>query len=83
MISVSNDGDEPKWRGFIEKNQMAWTQYLDRERRVVRAFDVRAYPTYILIDSEGIVRFREITTSWERTGTLPEAIKKYLKLAPR
>ncbi len=83
MISISNDGDEPKWRGFIEKNQMAWTQYLDRERRVVRAFDVRAYPTYILIDSEGIVRYREISTRWEQTGDLPEAIKKYLKLAAK
>lgn len=81
MISVSNDSDEAKWRSFIEKNQMAWTQYLDKDRHVVRAFEVRAYPTYILIDAEGIIRFREITTSWERTGTLPDAIKKHLKTA--
>ncbi len=80
MISVSNDGDELKWRGFIEKNQMlAWTQYLDKDRHVVRAFEVKAYPTYILLDTEGIVRFREVSTAWERTGTLPDAIKKYLK----
>jgi peroxiredoxin len=83
MISVSTDGDEPKWRGFIEKNQMAWTQYLDRDRRVVRAFDVRGFPTYILLDSEGIVRYRELTSRWEQTGDLPEAIKKYLKLAAK
>jgi peroxiredoxin len=83
MISVSNDGDEPKWRGFIEKNQMTWTQYLDRDRHVVRAFDVRAYPTYILIDAEGIIRYREVTTAWERTGDLPDAIKKHLKLATK
>ena len=83
MISVSSDGDEAKWRGFIDKNQMAWTQYLDRDHHIQRAFDVRAFPTYILIDAEGIVRFREITSSWEHTGDLPDAIKKYLKLAAK
>ena len=81
MISVSNDGDEAKWRGFIDKNQMVWTQYLDRDHHIVRAFEVNKYPTYILIDAEGIIRFREISSSWEHTGDLPEAIKKYLKLA--
>jgi len=83
MISVSTDGDEAKWRAFIDKNQMAWTQYLDRDHHIRQAFDVRAFPTYILIDAEGIVRFREITSSWEHTGDLPDAIKKYLKLASK
>jgi len=81
MISVSvNDTDEAKWRGFIEKNQMIWTQYNDRDHHVARIFDVHAFPTYILLDAEGIVRYREITSSWEHTGDLPDAIKKYLKL---
>ena len=83
MISVSTDSDEAKWRGFIDKNQMLWTQYLDRDRHIVRAFDVRAFPTYILIDADGIIRFREITSRWEESGDLPTAIKKYLKLASK
>ena len=83
MISVSTDSDEPKWRAFTEKNQMVWTQYLDRDRHVVRMFDVRAFPTYILLDAEGIIRFHEITTSWEQSGTLNDAIKKYLKSAAK
>lgn len=83
MISVSSDSDELKWRGFIDKNQMAWTQYLDRDHHMQRAFEVRAFPTYILIDGEGIVRFREITSRWESTGDLPDAIKKYLKMAAK
>lgn len=81
MIGVSTDSDEAKWRGFVEKNQMVWTQYLDRDHHIQRTFEVRAFPTYILIDAEGIVRFREVSTRWEYTGALPEAIKKYLKLA--
>jgi peroxiredoxin len=83
MISVSNDTNEGTWRGFIEKNQMVWTQYLDRDHHVLRAFDVHSFPTYILIDAEGILRFRDVSTRWERTGELPDAIKKYLKTAAK
>ena len=79
MISISSDGIVEKWRDFIAKNQMDWPQYLDRDHRVQRAFDVRAFPTYIMIDHEGIVRYRTITTSWERTGDLDSAIKKEIK----
>ena len=80
MISISSDGVEEKWRDFIVKNQMTWPQYLDRDRRVQHAFDVRAFPSYILIDHEGIVRYRTVTTSWERTGDLDSAIKKEIKI---
>jgi peroxiredoxin/TolA-binding protein len=80
MISVSSDGIEEKWKEFILKNQMDWPQYLDRGHKVQQAFDVHAFPSYILIDHEGIVRFRTITTSWERTGELDSAIKKEIKI---
>ena len=83
LISVSNDGDQAKWSDFIGKNQMTWAQYLDKDRHVVRAFDVNVYPTYILIDAEGIIRFRQVTTAWEHTGALPDAIKKQLKQATK
>ena len=58
---------------------MGWSQYLDRDHHVLNAFNVRAFPTYIMIDHEGIVRFRGVTTSWERTGELDDAIKKAIK----
>jgi len=83
MISVSTDSDEAKWRGFIDKNQMVWDQYFDRDRHVTRTFNVDRFPTYILIDAEGIVRYREVSSGWEHSGDLPDAIKKYLKLAAR
>jgi len=62
---------------------MVWPQYWDRDRKVQRAFAVRAFPTYVLIDHEGIVRFRDIGSRWERTGSLEEAIRKQVKLAAK
>jgi peroxiredoxin len=83
IIGISSDADEAKWKDFTAANQMVWPQYLDRDHHVQRAFDVRAFPTYIMIDHEGIVRFRGVTTSWERTGDLDYAIKKAIKNATK
>src|SRR5262249_18632423 len=58
MISVSSDGQEEKWKDFIVKERMIWPQYLDRDRNVIRAFHVSVYPTYVLLDPEGVIRFR-------------------------
>ena len=83
IIGISSDADEAKWKDFTAKNQMVWPQYLDRDHHVQRAFDVRAFPTYIMIDPEGIVRYRGVSTSWERTGDLDYAIKKAIKTAAK
>ena len=80
IIGVSSDSDEAKWKDFTAKNQMVWPQYLDRDHHIQRAFDVHAFPTYIMIDHEGIVRFRGVSTSWERTGALDDAIRKEIKI---
>jgi peroxiredoxin len=83
MIGISSDSDEEKWKDFTAKNQMVWPQHLDRERRVQHAFNVHAFPTYIVIDEEGIVRFRSVGTSLERNADLEGAIRKQLKNAPK
>ncbi len=83
LIGVSTDQEEEVWRSFTTKERMVWPQYWDRERRVVRAFNVRAYPTYIVIDHEGIIRFRSSGTSWERSAFLSDAIKKYVKIVAK
>ena len=65
------------------KNKMVWPQYLDRDRRVQHAFGVRAFPTYIVIDHEGIVRFQSVGTSWQRSSNLNDAISKHVKIVAK
>lgn len=79
-IGIDVRDDEATWRAFTEKNEMVWPQYRDRNGVVQRAFEVRAFPTYILIDHEGIVRFRAVGTGLEQTGSLDEAIRKQIKI---
>jgi peroxiredoxin len=83
MIGISSDSEEATWRAFTSKEKMVWPQYWDRDRRVQRAFDVRAFPTYIVIDHEGIVRFRSSGTSWERSASLEDAIRKQVKIVAK
>jgi peroxiredoxin len=80
MISVSSDGIEEKWRQFIAKNQMTWPQYLDRERKVQRAFEVQKFPSYVVIDSEGIIRYRSYGAGPGKINSLDDAIHKQIKL---
>ena len=80
MIAISSDREAEKWREFIAKNQMVWPQYRDRDSKVQRAFEVRSYPTYILIDHEGIVRFRHSGFGSSGTAQIEEAISKALKM---
>jgi peroxiredoxin len=79
MIGVSSDGDEEKWKAFTVKEKMVWAQYLDRDRAVQRAFAVRAFPTYIVIDAEGIIRYRAVGMSFEKEANLTSAINKEIK----
>jgi peroxiredoxin/Tfp pilus assembly protein PilF len=80
MIGVSSDGDAEKWRAFTAKEKMAWHQYLDSDRSVQRAFGVRAFPTYIVLDAEGVIRFRLMGMGFEKEAALADAISKQVKL---
>ena len=83
MISISSDGDEEKWRDFIAKEKMVWAQYLDRERKVQRAFRIDRFPTYILLDPEGVIRYRSTGLSLDKETLLQDAVNKQIKLVDK
>lgn len=58
LISFSADSDQQAWRDFISKHGMEWPQYWDRDGRIRAKFDVKAFPTYFVIDQDGFIRDR-------------------------
>jgi thiol-disulfide isomerase/thioredoxin len=80
MLGISADRDEDKWSSFIGKEKMVWRHFLDREMAVRRAFRVNAFPTYILLDHESIIRFRTTGASFDKEAALSDAINKQIKL---
>lgn len=83
LIGISSDREDEVWRDFTEKNKMVWPQYRDKDRKIQFAFGVRAFPTYILIDHEGIVRHRSVGMTWSRAASLDEAIRKQVKIVAK
>jgi protein TonB len=81
LLGVSSDNEEAAVRNFTEQNRLIWPQYWDRDRKIQQAFDIRAYPTYVLIDDEGIVQFRTTGGGLREPVGLEGAIKKQLKAA--
>lgn len=83
ILGISSDDEEEEWREFTVKNKMVWPQYRDKDHRLLRAFGIRAFPTYILIDHEGIVRFSSVGVSWKSAASLSDAISKQLKIVAK
>jgi len=83
LLGISSDREEDVWKEFTEKNKMVWPQFRDHDRRIHRAFGIRAFPTYILIDHEGIVRYMSTGASWESSADLHSAIQKHVKIVAK
>jgi TonB family protein len=81
LVGISSDTDERVLRDFVDKNQMAWAQYWDRDRKVQQAYGIRAWPTYVVIDDEGIVRLRTTGSSSMQSARIGDEIKRLLKIA--
>ncbi len=81
MVGISSDSpsDKQVWIDYIDKNKMEWPQNLDTTRAVHRAFKVGSFPTYIVIDAEGIMKFRLEGYGSSTVGQLESEIRKSLK----
>ena len=77
LIGISSDYDEGVWREFTGRNRMVWPQYRDHDRRIQEAFNIHGYPTYVIIDHEGILRFQ----SSGYGANLDAAIKRQMRAA--
>ncbi len=82
IISISSDSDEQAWRSFVAAQHMNWTEYIDLPRSIQNAFGVDSLPTYVVIDKDGVVRFRQSGFGNETPGEIEEAINKALKRDP-
>lgn len=80
IVGVSADDDENTLKTFVERNRMNWTEYLDASGSVGGSFDVESYPTYIVMDKDGVVRYRQSgfgpTVGSELEDTINKALKK-------
>src|SRR5882762_5736607 len=79
LLSVSSDDDEDVWKTFIKAEHMDWPQYIDLPGDVLQAFKVESFPTFVVLDKDGLIRFRQSGEGPTTEGELEDAIGKYLK----
>jgi thiol-disulfide isomerase/thioredoxin len=79
MVSVSSDDDEEAWKAYVDSQHMEWAEYLDSSGAVQKAFKIESFPTFIVVDKDGVIRFRESGIGSETQDDLEEAINRALK----
>jgi thiol-disulfide isomerase/thioredoxin len=62
VMSISLDKDEAKWREFVGKNEMTWTQARDDgfEGKVATTFGIHAIPATFTIDADGVLQDQHV-----------------------
>jgi len=62
LVSIDEGDSEDDWSAFIAKNAMAWPQIYDEGSAIEDAFGVNSYPSYLVLDRDGIVKAK--LTGW-------------------
>ncbi len=79
LVGISSDDDEDVWKTFIAEQKMDWSEYIDLSGAVQESFKVESFPTYVLLDKDGVIRFRQSGIGQYTAADLDEAISKSLK----
>ena len=79
LVGISSDEDEDVWRTYIDAQHMNWSEYLDLSGDVQLAFKIESFPTYIVLDKDGVVRYRQSGVGDSTQGDIEDAINKALK----
>jgi thiol-disulfide isomerase/thioredoxin len=82
ILGISADKSAENWRAFIESKKLTWAHYLDSKRMVADRFGVNGYPTYILLDHEGIIRYLKQGWSPQVDQELEHEARKLIKTIP-
>lgn len=78
LLEVSVDDSESAWRNYVEDKRMHGVQTLDEHKNMQDLFHVAAFPTYVVIDGDGMVRLRAVGIE----GDLKGQVRKLLAAAP-
>jgi len=79
LVGISSDDEEDVWKTFIASQKMDWAEYIDLSGKLLESFKVDSFPTYIVVDKDGVIRFRQSGVGPSTAGDLDEAISKALK----
>ena len=66
IIGISIDNIHEQWKKFLDEKQYSWKNYREvdeHENRMRTKMMIDVYPTYLILDSEGVILYRSNTFS--------------------
>jgi thiol-disulfide isomerase/thioredoxin len=79
IVGISSDDNTQAWANFIASHHLDWSEYIDLSGQVQHVFDVDEFPTFVVLDGNGIIRFRQSGTTELTQEEMEDAINKALK----
>ena len=79
LLGISADRNRSEWQSFIVGNSLTWHHYLDERGNLARAFNIEVFPSYLLLDHDGIVRHTWRGYSPSVDGDIESKAKKLIK----
>jgi thiol-disulfide isomerase/thioredoxin len=80
ILSIDSREKRPAGQKFIAAHHMVWPQFWDAHAALEKAFGVRAYPTFILLDRRGVIRgWWTGEYGWRTGGFLDSVVQRWLR----
>jgi thiol-disulfide isomerase/thioredoxin len=79
LVGISSDDDERAWKDFIASHNMNWPEYLDVDGQVQSLFEISAFPTFVVLDRDGGVEYRQSGLGGDTGRDLESAINSALR----
>jgi cytochrome c biogenesis protein CcmG, thiol:disulfide interchange protein DsbE len=78
IVGISSDIDEDAWKQFIAANHMNWPETIDLDGKISKLFDVPGFPTYVVLDRDGAIAFRQTGFGSDSERDIAAAINRAL-----
>jgi peroxiredoxin len=82
LLEVSGDEDETKWRNYVSSKRLHGVQTHDDQKAMSELFHVSAFPTYFVIDGDGVVRLRAVGIEADLKGEVRKLLAASVPAAP-
>ncbi len=78
IVGISSDFDEEAWKAFVAAHHMSWPEYIDLDGQIAKLFEVPGFPTYVLLDRDGVIAFRQTGLGSDSEKDIETAINRAL-----
>jgi AhpC/TSA family len=61
LLGINSDPDKAEFKKAMEKEQITWRSWWDKNGPIASAWNVHFWPTIYVLDHKGIIRYKGIS----------------------